>query len=214
MQALLIDTLDLRPRPIKASSLQSFFHDSLQGAASNQGVEVDEATFWYLTNLLTNFSRSERLFDRTEEGRALTPLVALYALEVEAASEAERKRALQRLGDVALFISGLYSGLFVRRRRLVDVDYYIAMGGSAYGYLSENSSQSVRDQSLAAVFHQLSREFARLVDVLAEVGENAAGSDNRDVLRMHELWSQTGSARLERKLRALGVTPAKLSRTH
>jgi len=209
-----MDTLNPRPRPITASSLQSFFHDSLHDAARNQGVEVDEATLWYVTNLLTTFSRSEHLFDRNEQGQALTPLVALYATAAEAASEAERKRALQRLGDVALFISGLYSGLFVRRRRLVDVDYYIAMGGGAYGYLSDNSSRSVSEQTLAAVFHQLSREFARLVDVLAEVGENAAGSDNHDVLRMHELWSRTGSARLERKLRALGIIPARLTRTH
>ncbi len=209
-----MDTSGPRPRPIAAPSLQSFFHDSLQEAAGNQGVAVDEATLWYLTNLLTSFSRSERLFDRTEEGQALTPLAALYALAAEAEFETERKRALQRLGDVALFISGLYSGLFVRRRRLVDVDYYIAMGGSAYGYLSESSSHSVREQTLAAIFHQLSTEFARLVDVLAEVGENAAGSDNHDVLRMHELWSRTGSARLERKLRALGIIPVNLSRTH
>ncbi len=209
-----MDTLNARPKPIAAPSLQSFFHDSLRAAASNQAVEVDEATLWYLTNLLTTFSRSEQLFDRTEQGRALTPLVALYALAAEAASEAERKRALQRLGDVALFISGLYSGLFVRRRRLVDVDYYIAMGGSAYGYLSENSSRSVQEQTLAAVFHQLSRDFARLVDVLAEVGENAAGSDSHDVLRMHELWSQTGSTRLARKLRRLGIVPERLTRTH
>ncbi len=209
-----MDTVSPRPRPIAEANLRSFFHDSLQSAASNQGVEVAEATLWYLTNLLTTFSRSEQLFDRTGNGQSLTPLVALYAWAAEAPSEAERKLALQRLGDVALFISGLFSGLFVRRRRLVDVDYYIAMGGSAYGYLSEKSRGSVREQTLAAIFCQLSREFARLVDVLAEVGENAPGADNHDVLRLHQLWSQTGSVRLERKLRALGITPARLTRTH
>ena len=207
-------TVNPRPRPITEANLRSFFHDSLQSAANNQGVAVEEATLWYLTNLLTNFSRSEQLFDRTENGQSLTPLVALYAWAAEAPTEAERKLALQRLGDVALFISGLFSGLFVRRRRLVDVDYYIAMGGSAYGYLSENSRGSVREQTLAVIFHELSREFARLVDVLAEVGENAPGADKQDVLRMHELWSKTASARLERKLRALGITPVRLTRTH
>ena len=209
-----MDTPSPRPRPIAASSLLSFFHESLKTAAGNQRVDIDEATLWYLTNLLTSFSRSECLFDRTEDGQSLTPLTALYALAAEAASESERKRALKRLGDVALFISGLYSGLFARPRRLLDVDYYIAMGGSAYGYLSENSSRGMREQALAAVFHQLSREFVRMVDVLAEVGENSAGSDQHDVLRMHELWSRTGSTRLERKLRALGITPERLSHAH
>ncbi len=201
-------------KPLMESSLQSFFHDSLSRAMNNQQVRADEATVWYLTNLLTTYSRSERLFDETRDGRALLPLAQLYALAAEAASEAERRLVLQRLGDVALFISGLFSGLFVRRRRLVDVDYYIAMGGNAYGYLSEKNSQSARGTPLATIFRQLSMEFVRFVDVLAEVGEKAPGCDERDVLRMHELWSRTGSPRLERKLRDLGVGLIKLAETH
>ena len=201
-------------KPLTESSLRSFFHDSLNRAISNQQVAADEATVWYLTNLLTVYARTEHLFDETQDGRALTPLAALYALAAEAGSEAERRLLLQRLGDVALFISGLFSGLFVRRRCLVDVDYYIAMGGNAYGYLSDKSTTSTREKSLATIFRQLSNEFVRFVDVLAEVGENAPGSDNRDVLRMHELWSRTRSPRLERRLRTLGVTPTTLAETH
>lgn len=200
--------------PITESDLRCFFHDSLHRAVKNQQVHAEEATLWYLANLLNDFSRSENLFDRTEDGPTLRPLAELYAMAAEAASETERKLVLQRLGDVALFVSGLFSGMFSRRRRLVDADYYIAMGGGAYAYLCETSTPTVRDRSLTAIFQQLSRQFIHFVDVLAEVGENSMGSDDRDILRMYEVWTKTGSPRLERKLRSLGITPARFAAAH
>jgi len=200
--------------PITESSLQGFFHDSLNHAIRNQGVSAEDATIWYLTNLLADFSRSERLFEHTTEGRALRPLAELYAIAAEASSEAERTLVLRRLGDVALFVSGLFSGMFTRRRRTVDVDYYIAMGGGAYAYLCDSSQQARQHESLAAIFHQLSRQFARFVDVLAEVGENAFGASDRDLLRLHELWTRTESPRLERKLREAGITPVRITLAH
>jgi len=37
---------------------------------------------------------------------------------------------MQRLGDTALFIAGVFADSL--NRKLVDVDYYVAMGGTAY----------------------------------------------------------------------------------
>jgi hypothetical protein len=200
--------------PITESNLHAFFHASLDQAIRNQRVDAGDATVWYLTNLLADFSRTERLFEQTAEGRLLTPLAELYGVAMEASTEVERKLVLRRLGDIALFVAGLFSGLFTRRRRAVDVDYYIAMGGSAYAYLCESSQGAVRDHAVVAIFHQLSGQFARFVDVLGEVGENAFGANAYDPLRLHELWCKTGSPRLERKLRAAGITPVKASVAH
>jgi hypothetical protein len=201
-------------KPLTESNLRAFFHESLTDAIRNQQVEAEEATVWYLTNLLTDFSRSERLFDMTGDRLGLPPVAELYAEAAHASSEAERKLMLRRLGDLALFLSGLFSGFLGRRRRLVDLDYYIAMGGQAYGYLWDNGQGSVRDRSLAGVFRQLSSEFVRFVDVLAELGETSHGADDGDLLRMYELWTKTGSLRLEHKLRRLGVSPCRLAWAH
>jgi hypothetical protein len=203
-----------RHKPLTESSLRSFFYDSVNQAIRSQQVDAEDTTVWYLTNLLTEFSRSERLFDATQHRLSLRAVADLYAEAAGASSESERKLVLRRLGDVALFVSGLFSGFFRRRRRLVDVDYYIAMGGRAYGYLCDTAQGSVREQSLAGVFRQLSREFTSFVDVLAEVGETSFGADDGDVLRLYEIWSKTGSVRLERKLRRLGITPGRFARAH
>lgn len=197
---------------VTRSGLRSFFYDSVQEAIEKQRVQADEATIFYLVNLLTDFSRSEKVFEYTQQGLTLRPLAELYGFAVEATSPRERELILQRLGDVALFISGLFSGYC--RRRLVDVDYYIAMGGSAYAYLHDSKGQSPREQALATIFRQLSRQFVQFVDVLAEVGENGLGSNKQDIFDLYELWAKTGSPRLERKLKCLGINPQHFGPPH
>ena len=54
----------------------------------------------------------------------------MYSDALEEESGEARNQILRRLGDVALFISGVFSRSL--KRRVVDVDYYIAMGGGAY----------------------------------------------------------------------------------
>lgn len=203
---------NLYPPLTTESDLRSFFHHSVQNAVENQHVETDEATIFYLVNLLTDFSRSEKVFDYTPDGRTLRPLAELYCFAIETVSRRERKLILQRLGDIALFISGLFSGYF--QRRLIGVDYYIAMGGNAYAYLYDTNDQSPRDQALASIFRQLSRQFVQFVDVLAEVGENASGSNKQNILALYELWAKTGSRRLERKLKCLGIIPQQFGSMH
>ena len=78
---------------------------------------------------------------------------------------------MRRLGDVSLFIAGFFAQSFARK--LVDVDYHIAMGGRAYGTLADNMRDSMRGQAFAAVFLELAQKFQRLVDVLNDVAEMA-----------------------------------------
>ena len=146
-------------------NLHSFFHRRITTAIDHQNVDTCDATIWYLCHLLTDYARSERLFDFTEDGIALRPLAELYAGSVSAASQAERNLLLQRLGDVALFVAGFFSGLLNHPRRPIGIDYYIGMGESAYSSLACRH-QSVRNE----VFAELSAQFPIFVNVLNEVG--------------------------------------------
>lgn len=185
---------------VQACDLRSYFHGALSSATRNQNIDADDATLWYLSNLLTTYSRSERFFEDTSEGRRLLPLAEFYAKAVYARSPSRRERWLQRLGDVALFVAGLFTDLL--ERQPVDVDYYIAMGGSAYSHLGEEGPGH-------AVFLTLGSRFGTYVDVLAEIGE-ARSRLGADPLRTIELWRRTGSRRLEKQLSYLGLLPAGL----
>lgn len=196
---------------IARTSLREYFHDSIDDALSNQGVEAAVETIYYVVNVLTLFQRADQLYESTEQGLTIKPLALLYGEAVQGRNPDDRNRALQRLGDIALFISGIFSESL--NRKAVDVDYYISMGSSAYGHLSDTLRGGVKRQAYGQIFEELSRKFTAFVDVLSEVNENTSLSSNADVMRLYELWLRTGSERAARRLRELGIEPSKSSAT-
>jgi hypothetical protein len=192
-------------RTIDVRNLREFFRDSVHAALERQKVGVDDHTEHYVVNLLTMFARSEALFDAAPDGPRLKPLALLLADAATAATREERLRGLQRLGDVSLFMAGFFAQGFARR--LVDVDYHVAMGGRAYGTLADTCRVGTRGRALATVFAELAQKFQRLVDALNDVSEMAHRHDHRDVLRQYEIWLKTGSPRAHGILRRLGVEP-------
>ncbi len=191
--------------PIQVTNLREFFRDSVHEAMRKQHVAVEDHTEHYVVNVLTTFARSEELYERTPEGMRLRPLAHMLAEASEAATREQQHQALRRLGDVSLFIAGFFARSFARK--LVDIDYHIAMGGSAYGTLAENSRGSPRAQAFAGIFAELAGKFQRLVDVLNDVADMAHTHTNKDILRLYEIWLKTRSPRASAILRKLGVSP-------
>jgi hypothetical protein len=190
------------------ASLREYFKDSVAGAMESRRIDAGDQTAHYVVNLLTLFARSEALFDETENGRELRPLAAVLAEAASANRAEQRNYALQRVGDVALFVAGfLCEGM---ARRLVDVDYYVWVGGSAYGTLSQNIRGSARGRVFSSVFAELADKFQDFVDVLAEVRDAGLSSQDADILRMYEIWLRTGSRRAASKLRSAGIEPNRL----
>jgi len=196
------------------ASLKEFFRDALHDALSHQHVAVEGETEHYVVNLLTLFSDADALYERTpgeKESRSrLKPLALMLGEALEAPTHEARFRALQRLGDVSLFIAGFFSAGFARK--LVDVDYHIAMGGRAYGTLAD-SCPPARGRTLRQVFAELAAKFVPVVDALNEISESSYCHSDRDRLRLYELWVKTGSERSRQLLRKLGVEPAPAARS-
>ena len=186
------------------SDVREFFRDALQTALGHQHLHVHDHTEHYIVNLLAMFSHTDALFEPDGERSQLKPLALLLAEAAGATDDRQRYRTLQRLGDVALFVSGFLAGSFSRRP--VDVDYHIAMGGRAYGTLAQAPHHGAQ-RVLGAVFAELQDKFQPLVDALNEIGEGAAKNSPRDVLRLYELWQKTGSRRAHRLLLKLGIPP-------
>jgi hypothetical protein len=190
---------------VAVANLREFFHESMQSALRKQRVAVDEHTEHYVVNVLTMFARSEALYEQTPEGVRLRPLAHMLADASQAPTAQQRDATLRRLGDVSLFIAGFFAQSFARK--LIDIDYHIAMGGRAYGSLAENMRGTLRGQAVAAVFLELAQKFQRLVDVLNEVAETAHTHSDKDILRLYEIWLKTGSPRAHGILQRLGVAP-------
>jgi len=203
--------LDNNNQLITDVNIREFFQGAVQTAISNQNLTVSGETAVYLGNLLTSFVNSDHLYEQTEEGVMLKPLAQHYLAALEASSKQDRIAALRRLGDISLFISGLFSQSL--SRSLVDIDYYISMGGNAYSCLSDSNNRSTL-AGLKYVFSELSGKFIVLMDVLSEVGENTNLASNNDVLRLYEIWLKSGSKRAGEKLKRAGIQPIRTNLVH
>ena len=192
------------------ASLKEFFRDALHDALSHQHVAVEGETEHYVVNMLTLFSDADALYERNDSRRQLKPLAMMLGEALDAPTSEARFRGLQRLGDVSLFIAGFFSAGFARK--LVDIDYHIAMGGQAYGTLAE-SCPTTRARTLRQVFAELAAKFQPMVDALNEISESAYQHSDQDRLRLYELWVKTGSERSRQLLRKLGVEPAPAARS-
>lgn len=192
-------------RVLAEADIRTYFQSSVDAAIVAQGVEANVETSFYLVNLLTSFIHTENLYTRTPDGLQFTPLVALYSEALAARSGAERSRTMRRMGDVALFVAGVFS--YSLNRKLVDVDYYIAMGGNAYAWLSSRHHEGVAGSAFGEIFTELATKFRDFVDVLSQVAESQSRESDRDILRLYELWIRTGSPRAQKKLRELGIDP-------
>lgn len=198
---------------VPVANLKEFFKDALHDALSHQQVAVEGETEHYVVNLLTMFADADALYERAPHDAAksrLKPLVVMLGEALEAPTHDERCRGLQRLGDVSLFIAGFLSAGFARK--LIDVDYHVAMGGRAYGTLAE-SVPAARGRTLRQVFAELAEKFQPMVDALNEISESAYQHSDQDRLRLYELWVKTGSERSRRILRKLGIEPSPSARS-
>ena len=192
---------------VAVGSLREFFRDAFHTASEHQRLEIDESAEQYVVNLLTMFSRADALYEKTSEGLRIRPLAHMLADALDAPSTAARQRCLQRLGDVSLFVAGFFARSFARK--LIDIDYHIAMGGNAYSSLADTMQRSTSSRGIAAIYAQLAQKFQRLVDALNEVSEMSYRHSDADILRLYEIWMKTGSPRAHGLLNKLGVQPVK-----
>jgi hypothetical protein len=180
---------------VRTQSPTEYFRELVESAMQNQRVSAHELTSFYVVNLLTAFVHR----DRAPGAGSDEPLGVSLARAMQAAGIAHRE-GLRQVGDLSLFISGFFSDSL--NRRLVDVDYYILLGGSAYRSLARQG-----DEALGDVFDELSEKFTIFVDILGEVSERTALTSNGDVLRLYEKWLRTRSRRSGDLLAARGIVP-------
>lgn len=192
-------------RVMPVHNLRDYFRESIETAIDNQGVAVDDHAAHYVVNLLTLFSRSEALYEDQGDCYGIKPLALMLADASDAPTVQERNFQLQRIGDVALFIAGFFADSL--QQKAVDIDYYIRMGGGAYGSLSDELRGTARGRVLGGVYQELANKFQIVVDVLHEIRDSVSGTTQVDVLRTYEIWLRTGSRRAAAILRQQGIVP-------
>ena len=175
-----------------ATSVDEFFHEVVNDALSVVDLDASEPAGWYLVGLLGEFTKT-RLTDE--------PLG--IKLASAAASPGERVRTLKEVGDTSLYVAGFFAESLTRS--LVDVDYYVGIGQTAYAELARSLGPN---KTIGEVYEELAAKFPRFVDVLAAVRKRVTIAElngTSDVGRLYEVWLRTRDEWVEKKLKQAGL---------
>ncbi len=180
---------------IVGKSAREWFREAVGETLAHRKLRVQAVTEFYLVDLLASFLEREKLYVEGPDGTVRAQPLAMILLEALQKDRAARTRELRRLGDTALYVSGFFGDSLARS--VAGVDYYIAMGESAYGALADGG----RDD----LFGELAERFGDFVDVFAEIAELSNLRSNRGLLRLYERFLATRSTRVAELLRERGV---------
>ena len=182
---------------LQAQSSLEFFKERVEAACERQKLAPQPLTSYYIVSLLDEFTHLGR-------GPSAEAMISNEALGVRLARALQsggidQRTGLKQVGDLSLFISGFFSDSL--RRSLVDVDYYVTLGGYAYGSLGATSDV------LSPIFAELAEKFSSFVDVLTDISERTSLTSDSDLLRIYEKWLRTGSRRNGDLLVEKGIVP-------
>lgn len=178
-----------------------FFRESLHEALTERKVDTYPVVESYLVDVLNHYLITDNLFDEERSsGRKSRETLAETMLRAASATPRVRFDLLKRLGDGALYVSGFFGDSL--QRKIVDVDYYIDMGTTAYHSLSKE----VYEDTFSQVYKEIAVKFNVFVDVFSIMSRKTmSGEDN--VLRLMELYAKTDSALAREKLAERGLFP-------
>lgn len=179
-----------------SASPRQFFADRIDEAVIRLKFEPLPASRAYLAELLEHFMFAENLNRGT--------LAETY-LKAQSSPLPVKVDLLKKLGDSSLYISGFFGDSLARK--VVDIDYYVGMGGVAYGTLS-----STTNGDAAKMYGEFSSRFAAFVDVLTYISQDSLVQSNKDLLRLYDRYLATGSRLAEEQLMEKGLLNADVPR--
>lgn len=187
-------------KPDFSTSIAAFFEEQVGEAVESRRVKTSPLTISYLVKLLEHYAFSNNLFSHDEQSgkNRLDTLAELY-LKAAGSEPVVRVDLLKKLGDTSLYISGFFGDSL--QRKVVDIDYYAGMGGTAYGNLA-----AINDEDLyCPVYKEFSERFMEFVDLLTYISQHSMVQTDKDLLRLYDRYISTGSKLAEEQLIEKGL---------
>lgn len=184
-------------------SSKDYFGQALDDAFSARKIKTESRVKVYLIEVLEFYLDAKNLYEKekTDEAGKRKPntLAELYLTAANAETR-QKIELLKKLGDKSLYISGFFGDSL--QRKIVDIDYYVNMGGAAYGTLSKAVD---KQDPLRDVFETISKRFMDYVEALSYISQNSMISNNQSLLRLYDRYLQTGSTLAKEKLIEMGI---------
>lgn len=120
-------------------------------------------------------------------------------LKAQVEPEPLKSKLLKNLGERALYISGFFGDSL--QRKVVDIDYYIQMGASAYTLLANVRAEQTQQK----LYKTVSNRFLDLVELLNHISQQSLVQSDSSIMRLYEKYLMTGSESAREKLLEMGI---------
>jgi len=185
----------VRGQKVEQHTLTEFFRDLVRDAMQVHEIESSELSEFYLVGLLEYFARPDPGWDER-------PL-ALDYLESFHDPTSHRYAKLKRVGDTALFLSGVFMEYL--ERRIVSTEYYISLGRTAYHHLAMIGGPEASGR--VDVYAEMANRFDDFVRVLSEISFAKIFPSESQTVRVYTRWLRTRGRQDEQWLVRRGLLP-------
>jgi hypothetical protein len=145
----------VNPRQINSTSIESYFSKLVNMSFFDLGKEKDDTAATYLTDMLTEFARTEKLYKITDsEGKKVQTIVEMLLQNQKNTSNKTERELSKYIGDFSLFMSGMFREYLNKHSYL---SYYINEGMKSYFVVSRLDLEMGKGDPV--IFSKLSRDF-------------------------------------------------------
>lgn len=186
------------------TSSKEFFAQEVEAACVKRRIDTYPQVKAYLVNLLEFYLDARNLHEQEvdEAGNRKPKTLAEMFLLAQNSEPSTRFELLKKLGDRSLYISGFFAESFARK--IIDVEYYVEMGETAYNQLSTLSRQDTSSK----VYSIFSQRFLEFSDLLQYISQKNQPLDDQGILKLYDRYIRTGSDFAKEELLRRGVLPA------
>jgi hypothetical protein len=189
---------------------KDFFRELVEQAAKDTSTKPTPLASEYLVGLLEYYINTDHLYAyKNNDGRRSMSTLAEMWLNAGIVDSHQRVELLKRLGDTSLYVCGFFSESL--KRKVVDVDYYVEMGGSAYRSLAGYN----HGKSISEVYEEFSQRFSDFAEMLFVISQKARMSMPGDLINMFDQVIARDSASAKQELAKHGIfAPSTLKKTN
>ena len=182
-------------------SPEGYFTEVVKQGLEQRKIKTYPHVESYLVNLLQHYLDARNLFesDVDEQGKKAPQTLAEMMLIAHSSEPSVKLEMLKKLADRSLYISGFFGDSL--NRKIVDIDYYAEMGGTAYASLAH----CAKEDAMVTVYTTFSKRFMDFVDVLTVISHSSLIKSNESILRLYDRYMRTGSELAREKLVEIGV---------
>jgi len=178
---------------------KDYFGQVVEAAFLERKIETFPQIKSYVVDLLTHFMFTDNLWaEEDASGKKQSKMLAEILLSATQSEPRAKIKKLKQLGDHSLYVSGFFSDSL--QRKIIDVDYYVDMGRTAYDTLAG----TVDEDTFSALYREMAQKFLVIVDVLTIISNKTRLTDDQNLLRLIDVYSKTGSEHLGETLVAKG----------